>query len=61
LRDPQRMQAEQGRMLKFLQEIGADEGSLNMVARSADAFSIVRDAMRYRAAVKARSEKRLNR
>lgn len=57
LRDSQRMQAEVGRIHKFLQEIGADDKSLHMVSSSADAFSIVRDAMRYRAAVKARAEK----
>jgi hypothetical protein len=56
LRDPQRMASEQGRMVKFLKEMGADDNSMRFVAGSADAFSIVRDAMRYRAAVNARAE-----
>jgi hypothetical protein len=56
LRDPQRMKAEQGRMLKFLQDMGADENGMRYVAGSADAFALVRDAMRYREAVKAKKQ-----
>lgn len=56
LRDPQKMRSEQGRIVQFLQELGADQSSYNIVNTDATAFAIVRDALRYRQAVKARGE-----
>ncbi|TXH47307.1 MAG: hypothetical protein E6Q97_27505 [Desulfurellales bacterium] len=56
-RDPEKLKSEQGRVMGYLKEISATPGAMRMIASSAEAFLLVRDALRYRQAVKAKSER----
>lgn len=56
-RDPEKLKSEQGRVMGYLKEISATPDAMRMIASSAEAFLLVRDALRYRQAVKAKSER----
>ena len=56
-RDPEKLKSEQGRVMGYLKEINAAPDAMRMIASSAEAFLLVRDALRYRQAVKAKSER----
>lgn len=56
LRDPQKFTAETGRMRAYLTEMGITEAEAQQLT-DARHFLIVRDAMRYRQAVKAKAER----
>ncbi len=56
-RDPEKLKSEQGRVMGYLKEISATPNAMRMIASSAEAFLLVRDALRYRQAVKAKSER----
>ncbi len=56
-RDPEKLKSEQGRVMGYLKEISATPGAMRMIESSAEAFLLVRDALRYRQAVKAKSER----
>lgn len=60
LRDPQKLASEQGRMIKFVQEVGLSQEEVSAISSNAKYFALVRDAMRYRQAVKAKSERQAN-
>ena len=56
LRDSHKFASETGRMRGYLSEVGFTDSEQNMVT-DARVFEVVRDAMRYRQAVKARAER----
>ena len=56
-RDPEKLKSEQGRVMGYLKEINAKPEEMRLIASSAEAFLLVRDALRYRQAVKAKTER----
>ena len=58
LRDKSVLKVERGRVVKALQEMGAGIDAVRLVNGSAEAFLIVRDALRYRQAVASRNSRK---
>ena len=56
-RDPEKLKSEQGRVMGYLRDINAKPEEMRLIASSAEAFLLVRDALRYRQAVKAKTER----
>lgn len=55
LRDENRWQSEKGRIVKYLEKVGADEATMRFVSSSAVALNVLLKAIKYEAALEARS------